>query len=103
MTDARILGKQLVWASTTDLAKNNAYNIVNGDIFRWNWMWPRIAKWFGVEWEGFAGAPSRWKARWPTTPKSGRQWGRNTGSSSPISRASLRPGTRTSIWAGRSR
>jgi nucleoside-diphosphate-sugar epimerase len=53
MTDSRILGKQLVWASTHDLAKNNAYNIVNGDIFRWNWMWPRIANWFGVDWEGF--------------------------------------------------
>jgi len=55
MTDSHILGRQLVWASTHDLAKNAAYNIVNGDIFRWNWMWPRIAKWFGVEWEGFAG------------------------------------------------
>jgi nucleoside-diphosphate-sugar epimerase len=55
MTDSRILGKQLVWASTHDFAKNNAYNIVNGDIFRWNWMWPRIANWFGVEWEGFTG------------------------------------------------
>jgi len=55
MTDARILGKQLVWASTNDLAKNEAYNIVNGDIFRWSWMWPRLAAWFGVEWKGFAG------------------------------------------------
>jgi len=50
MTDTRILAKQLVWASTQDCTKNEAYNIVNGDIFRWNWMWPRIAKWFGVEW-----------------------------------------------------
>ena len=55
MTDARILAKQLVWASTNDFAKNGAYNITNGDIFRWNWMWPRIADWFGVEWEGFTG------------------------------------------------
>ena len=55
MTDSHVLAKQLVWASTQDLAKNTAYNIVNGDIFRWNWMWPRIAKWFGVEWEGFTG------------------------------------------------
>jgi nucleoside-diphosphate-sugar epimerase len=55
MTDSRILGKQLVWASTHDFAKNNAYNIVNGDIFRWNWMWPRIANWFDVDWEGFTG------------------------------------------------
>ena len=57
MTDARVLGKQLLWASTTDVAKNEAYNIVNGDIFRWSWMWPRIAKWFGVACEGFEGAP----------------------------------------------
>ena len=55
MTDSRVLGKQLVWASTHDGAKNEAYNIVNGDIFRWNWMWPRLAQWFGVEWEGFTG------------------------------------------------
>ncbi len=57
MTDARVLGRQLVWASTTDAAKNEAFNIVNGDIFRWSWMWPRIAKWFGVAWEGVDGAP----------------------------------------------
>jgi nucleoside-diphosphate-sugar epimerase len=57
MTDARVLGKQLVWASTTDIAKNEAYNIVNGDIFRWSWLWPRIAEWFGVAYEGFEGAP----------------------------------------------
>lgn len=53
MTDTRILAKQLIWASTNDLAKNEAYNIVNGDIFRWSWMWPRLATWFGVEWKGF--------------------------------------------------
>ena len=57
MTDTRVLGKQLVWASTSDLAKNEAYNIVNGDVFRWSWMWPRLAKWFGVEWAGFEGQP----------------------------------------------
>lgn len=58
MTDARILAKQLVWASTNDFAKNGAYNITNGDIFRWSWMWPRIANWFGVECEGFTGRVS---------------------------------------------
>jgi nucleoside-diphosphate-sugar epimerase len=57
MTDARILGKQLVWASTTDIAKNEAYNVVNGDIFRWSWLWPRLAKWFGVTPEAFETAP----------------------------------------------
>jgi nucleoside-diphosphate-sugar epimerase len=63
MTDTHILAKQLLWASTHDVAKNNAYNIVNGDIFRWNWMWPRIAKWFGVESEGFTGEPAPLEAQ----------------------------------------
>jgi hypothetical protein len=37
-------------ASTLELTKDEGYNIVNGDIFRWSWMCRRIAKWFGVEW-----------------------------------------------------
>jgi nucleoside-diphosphate-sugar epimerase len=49
ITDARILAKQLRWAATTPAAKNQAFNIVNGDVFRWSWMWKRIADWFGVE------------------------------------------------------
>jgi nucleoside-diphosphate-sugar epimerase len=48
MTDARLLAHHLEWASTTDAARNEAFNIVNGDIFRWNWMWERIAEKFGV-------------------------------------------------------
>ncbi len=49
MTDARLLAKHLVWAATTPDARNQAFNVVNGDIFRWNWMWKRIAAWFGIE------------------------------------------------------
>ncbi len=55
VTDARILAKQLVWAASTSGAENEAYNIVNGDVFRWKWLWPRIADWFGVEYEGYGG------------------------------------------------
>lgn len=55
VTDARILAQQLVWASTTDSAKNQAFNIANGDVFRWKWLWTRIADWFGIEAEGFNG------------------------------------------------
>ncbi|MDV7695936.1 SDR family oxidoreductase [Chryseobacterium soli] len=54
VTDARILAKQLVWASTTEAAQNEAFNIVNGDVFRWKWLWKRLADWFGIEAEGFA-------------------------------------------------
>jgi len=49
MTDARQLAKQLLWAATTPAAANEDFNIVNGDVFRWSWMWGRIASWFGIE------------------------------------------------------
>jgi nucleoside-diphosphate-sugar epimerase len=52
VTDARILAQQLVWAATTPLAHGQAYNISNGDLFRWRWLWPLIAGYFGVEWQG---------------------------------------------------
>jgi nucleoside-diphosphate-sugar epimerase len=55
MTDARVLARQLAWAVTTEAAWNEAFNIPNGDIFRWNWLWPRLAGWFGVEPQGFDG------------------------------------------------
>jgi nucleoside-diphosphate-sugar epimerase len=49
MTDARLLARQLEWAATTPAARNQAFNIVNGDVFRWSWMWERIAAWFGLD------------------------------------------------------
>lgn len=55
ITDAKVLAKQLVWASDTKAAKNQAFNITNGDVFRWKWLWKRLADWFGIEAEGFNG------------------------------------------------
>ena len=49
MTDARQLAKHLLWAAQTPAAANEAFNVVNGDVFRWRWMWARIADWFGLE------------------------------------------------------
>jgi NAD dependent epimerase/dehydratase family len=49
MTDARLLAWHLLWASTTPAALNQAFNVVNGDVFRWSWMWARLAAYFGVE------------------------------------------------------
>lgn len=57
MTDARQLARHLVWAATTPAARNQDFNIVNGDIFRWNWMWRRIAQWFGLEPAPFPASP----------------------------------------------
>lgn len=28
---------------------------MNGDVFRWSWLWPKLAEWFGVEALGFNG------------------------------------------------
>jgi nucleoside-diphosphate-sugar epimerase len=55
VTDARQLAKQLAWAADTEAAHNTAFNIVNGDVFRWQWLWGRLANWFGVEAAGFDG------------------------------------------------
>lgn len=53
VTDATVLAKHLVWAAETPAAKNQAFNVVSGDVFRWNWLWKEIADWFGIEALGF--------------------------------------------------
>jgi nucleoside-diphosphate-sugar epimerase len=49
MTDARLLAHHLFWASTEPEGADQAFNVVNGDVFRWQWMWRRLAGWFGLE------------------------------------------------------
>jgi nucleoside-diphosphate-sugar epimerase len=48
MTDAGLLAAHLEWAATHEAGQNEDFNVVNGDVFRWNWMWPRIAACFDV-------------------------------------------------------
>ena len=48
MTDARQLARQQLWAATTPAAANQAFNVTNGDVFRWSWMWGQIADYFGL-------------------------------------------------------
>ncbi|MGY4920384.1 SDR family oxidoreductase [Streptomyces sp. 900116325] len=49
MTDAGLLAKATVWAATDERCANQAFNINNGDLFRWNEMWPKIAEFFDLE------------------------------------------------------
>lgn len=49
ITDARLLAKQIVWASTEPNARNEAFNAANGDVFRWKQLWALIADYFGIE------------------------------------------------------
>ena len=55
MTDARLLADQLQWAATSEQANNEDFNVVNGDVFRWQWMWTQIADYFGIEAVPFSG------------------------------------------------
>ncbi len=55
MTDAGQLAHHLLWATVTPAAANQDFNIVDGDIFRWSWMWERIARYFGLEAAPFDG------------------------------------------------
>lgn len=57
VTDADLLADQMVWAATHPEGADEAFNTANGDVFRWRWMWPRIAADLGVEAEGFDTAP----------------------------------------------
>jgi nucleoside-diphosphate-sugar epimerase len=49
VTDARVLAQHLEWASATPAARNQAVHVTNGDVFRWKWMWGRLADYFGLE------------------------------------------------------
>ena len=57
VTDAYILAKQLHWAATTPMAANMPFNTVNGDLFRWTWLWQQIATYFGLAVGDYPGQP----------------------------------------------
>ncbi|CUU24065.1 SDR family oxidoreductase [Duffyella gerundensis] len=63
MTDSHLLADQLLWAATSENAKNQDFNVVNGDVFRWKWMWGEIARYFDIEPVGFDGEPQPLEAR----------------------------------------
>ena len=49
MTDAGLLAAATVWAATDPVAANQAFNIANGDLFRWSELWPQIAAMFDLD------------------------------------------------------
>lgn len=63
LTDARLLARHLAWAAVTPAARDEAFNIVNGDIFRWNWLWPQLAAFFGLEPAPYPGHPQPLEAQ----------------------------------------
>ncbi len=49
VTSAKILAMATDWAGTEPAARDEVFNITNGDQFRWEHMWGRIADAFGME------------------------------------------------------
>jgi nucleoside-diphosphate-sugar epimerase len=68
VTDARILAEQLHWAATTPAAANKPFNTVNGDLFRWTWLWRQIAEYFGLEVAEYPGHPVALQERMSGAP-----------------------------------
>lgn len=49
VTDVDLLSDATIYLSTHKACENQAYNISNGDVFRWKELWPKIAKHFDME------------------------------------------------------
>ncbi|WP_426435492.1 SDR family oxidoreductase [Bradyrhizobium genosp. P] len=48
-TDAGLLARASVWAATEEKASGEAFNVTNGDVFRWERMWEDIARHLGLD------------------------------------------------------
>ena len=49
VTESSHFASATLWAATEPRVANQAYNITNGDYFRWRNVWPRIAAVFGMK------------------------------------------------------
>jgi nucleoside-diphosphate-sugar epimerase len=47
VTSADLIGKAALWAVENEA--DGAFNITNGDVFRWGHVWPKLAAWFGLD------------------------------------------------------
>jgi nucleoside-diphosphate-sugar epimerase len=48
VSDARLVADLSIFVSTNAKCANEAFNINNGDYFTWQYMWPRLAEFFGA-------------------------------------------------------
>ncbi|CAN4111715.1 unnamed protein product [Withania somnifera] len=52
-SDANLVAEHQIWAALCQQGKNKAFNITNGDVFKWKHMWKVLAEQIGVEYVGF--------------------------------------------------
>jgi nucleoside-diphosphate-sugar epimerase len=48
-TDTRIIAEAMEWAADNTVARNETYNITNGEVFEWRDLWPVMARTLGIE------------------------------------------------------
>ncbi|KAL3614282.1 hypothetical protein CASFOL_042356 [Castilleja foliolosa] len=48
-SDADLIAEHQIWAAVDPYAKNEAFNVSNGDVFKWKHFWKILAEQFGVE------------------------------------------------------
>lgn len=49
IVDSGLIAEALQWAATAEPARNETFNIANGDVCVWREVWPALADAFGVE------------------------------------------------------
>ncbi|EPS65468.1 progesterone 5-beta-reductase [Genlisea aurea] len=52
-SDSDLIAEHQIWAAVDPYAKNEAFNVSNGDVFKWKHLWKVLADQFGVENGGF--------------------------------------------------
>ncbi|KZV22264.1 steroid 5beta-reductase [Dorcoceras hygrometricum] len=52
-SDADLIAEHHIWAAVDPYAKNEAFNVSNGDVFKWKSFWKVLAEQFDVEYAEF--------------------------------------------------
>lgn len=52
-SDANLVAEHQIWAAISVQGKNRAFNITNGDVFKWKHLWKVLAEEIGVEYVEF--------------------------------------------------
>lgn len=74
--DADLLARAIAWAGEAANARNEIFNVTNGDVFVWPNVWPAIADAVGLQ-PGEA-CPCRWTATSARAKRNGARFALNT-------------------------
>jgi nucleoside-diphosphate-sugar epimerase len=47
-TDAELFGRATLWALDADKARNQIFNVSNGDVYRWRQLWKELAAFYDL-------------------------------------------------------